>query len=61
MKKYHLIYAACLFIGLGSCAATTSKKVKKVKPDVWTNYNVGTIIASSQMQNLISKIRLEMY
>ena len=28
MKKIHLIYAACLLVGMGACAASVQKQVK---------------------------------
>jgi len=29
MKKIHLIYAACLLVGMGACAASVQKQVKE--------------------------------
>ena len=34
MKKIHLIYAACLLVGMGACAASVQKQVKD-NSDVW--------------------------
>ena len=38
MKKIHLIYAACLLVGMGTCAASVQKQVKD-NSDVWKEYN----------------------
>lgn len=43
MKKKHLIYAACLLICMGACAASAKKQAEE-KPDIWKNYPVGTIL-----------------
>ena len=43
MKKIHLIYAACLLVGMGACAASVQKQVKD-NFDVWKEYNTGAIL-----------------
>ena len=43
MKKIHLIYAACLLVGMGACAASVQKQVKD-SSDVWKEYNTGAIL-----------------
>ena len=43
MKKIHLIYAACLLVGMGACAASVQKQVKD-NVDVWKEYNTGAIL-----------------
>lgn len=43
MKKRHLIYAACLLVGMGACAASAQKQVED-NPDVWKEYNTGAIL-----------------
>ena len=42
MKKIHLIYAACLLVGMGACAASVQKQVKD-NFDVWKEYNIETL------------------
>ena len=43
MKKIHLIYAACLLVGMGACAASVQKQVKD-NSDVWKEYNTGAVL-----------------
>ena len=43
MKKIHLIYAACLLVGMGACAASVQKQVKD-SSDVWKEYNTGAVL-----------------
>ena len=43
MKKIHLIYAACLLVGMGTCAASVQKQVKD-NSDVWKEYNTGAVL-----------------
>lgn len=43
MKKIHLIYAACLLVGMGACAASVQKQVKD-NFDVWKEYNTGAVL-----------------
>ena len=43
MKKIHLIYAACLLVGMGACAASVQTQVKD-NSDVWKEYNTGAVL-----------------
>ena len=68
MKKIHLIYAACLLVGMGACAASVQKQVKD-SSDVWKEYNTGAILfedrtfttGSFPMLNRISRNRHVLY
>ena len=43
MKKRHLIYIACLSVGMGACSSIL-KNQNEVVDNAWNEYNVGTII-----------------
>ena len=43
MKKRHLLYIACLLVGLGACSAIL-KKQNEVVIEKWNRYKVGTIL-----------------
>lgn len=42
MKKRHLLYIACLWVGIGACSSM--KKQAEGIVDAWDQYNVGTIL-----------------
>lgn len=43
MKKRHLIYIACLSVGMGACSSIL-KNQNEVVDNAWNEYNVGTVI-----------------
>lgn len=44
MEKKHLLYACCLWIGMGACSLSAKKQHEMPVAGIWDNYNVGTVL-----------------